>query len=160
MKLLQSSTALAIILLTAGMAANAESTVNAVDRTVNAVDRTGNVAAVQPLEAGWNVREANHICGLSSANQLSHPALIDFDAVMAATVEMKTIRREGIDPSSPRGQQLVNRASRHVADAAKRVMADASHCSIWKAVSHSDGRAISDVTAQVRGNLARANAGL
>ena len=33
--------------------------------------------------------------------------MIDFDEVMAATDEIKTLEREGIDRSSPRGQQLV-----------------------------------------------------
>lgn len=110
-------------------------------------------ATVDDVVTGWQIRETDHICGLKNANQLSNPALIDFTAVRDATEEMKTLKREGIDPSSPRGQQLVNRATRRVTDASKKVLAETGHCSIWKAITHADGRAVADVTAAVRENL-------
>lgn len=120
---------------------------------VPSLGASGGSPLATPVASGWRVREADHICGLKNPNHLSHPAAIDFDEVMGATEEMKTLVREGIDRSSPRGQQLVSRATRRVTDAAKAVMAESGHCSIWKSISHSDGRSIPAVTAEVRRNL-------
>ncbi|QDU69003.1 hypothetical protein [Engelhardtia mirabilis] len=126
---------------------------SAYDTTALAPAITGATDLGLALVPGWEIREADHICGLKSANQLSNPAKIDFDDVMAATTEMKTLKRDGIDPSSPRGQQLVNRATRRVTDAAKTVMGEGGYCSVWKNISHTDGRDVTDVSAEVRRNL-------
>ena len=47
----------------------------------------------------WLLRTSDNVCGLRDANQLTNPAVIDFDSALAATPEMKKIESQGIDPS-------------------------------------------------------------
>ena len=101
----------------------------------------------------WIVKSSDSICGLREASQLSSPAVVDHDALLKATPEMKKLEREGIDPSSPKGVQLKAKAADRVAEAAEDVRKAQGHCSVWKAVRHKDGRSVQDVTSLVMAQL-------
>jgi hypothetical protein len=101
----------------------------------------------------WNVKAADNICGLRDASQLSNPAKVDFKALLDATPELKKIRDEKIDPASSEGIRLNNEAVNRIAKACETVRVANSYCSVWKEVSHKDGRAIPDVTEKVKALL-------
>ena len=103
--------------------------------------------------AGWVARAEDSICGLRDARTLTHPAKVDYDQLMAATSEMKRMKREGIDPTSAEGIQLKQAAIDRVCKASKSVMKDRGHCSVWKRVRNKDGRAVPDITQSVLARL-------
>lgn len=107
-------------------------------------------AAFAPAAArDWILKTSDNICGLRDANQLTHPAQIDFDTCLQATPEMRRIKDQGIDPKSAEGIQLRSAAVTRVTDACERVRSAQGHCSIWKEIRHKDGRAIPDLSSQV-----------
>lgn len=97
----------------------------------------------------WLLRTSDNVCGLRDANQLTNPAVIDFDAALAATPEMKKIESQGIDPRSAEGIQLRSQAVTRLTNAADSVRSSGGYCSVWKEIRHKDGRAIDDLTSQV-----------
>ena len=101
----------------------------------------------------WIVREADNICGLREASQLSQPALVDYAVLLAATPEMQKLERDGTDPASPAGVQLRTQAVDRIAKAAEAVRQSEGYCSVWKVIRHKDGRSIDDVTAKVQAQL-------
>lgn len=103
--------------------------------------------------AGWRARAEDNIVGLRDPKKLSNPAKVDYPALMALTAEMKRIKREGIDESSPEGIQLRNRAASKVASACEHVMNADGHCSVWKGITHSDSRTVVDLTTKVKRRL-------
>lgn len=102
-----------------------------------------------PVGRDWILRTADNICGLRDANQLTQPALLDYDACLAATPEMKKVEAQGIDPRSAEGIQLHSAAVTRLTNAAESVRSSGGYCSIWKSISHKDGRAIPDISSQV-----------
>lgn len=107
----------------------------------------------EALSRGWQAKTSDNICGLRELGQLSNPALVRFDELLAATAEMRKIRDEGIDPGSPEGIQLRQAAVDRVTRACERVRASHGHCSVWKSIRHSDGRSVPDLTDEVKGQL-------
>jgi len=105
--------------------------------------------AAAPFGRDWILRASDNVCGLRDANQLTHPALIDFEACLAATPEMKKIESQGIDPKSAEGIQLRSAAVTRLTNAADSVRTSGGYCSVWKEIRHKDGRAIDDLTSQV-----------
>ena len=133
---------IALLTLTSGAAPAAAGT----------VDGAPTAAAqelVLPAAFGWNANAADHITGISVPSQLSNPAKVDFRKLLNATPEMKRIKREGIDRNSAQGQSLVAAGKRRIRDAANTVKTQQGHCSVWKAVSHTDGRQVADITEEV-----------
>lgn len=110
-------------------------------------------AAPSAAVAGWQVRPEDNIVGLSDPKMLSKPAKVDYAALMKATPEMKQMRKDRIDPTSPEGIQLKAAAQQRVQNACQTVMDQDGHCSVWKAITHSDGRAVTDITAAVKRQL-------
>lgn len=102
---------------------------------------------------GWRVRAKDNICGLSSPRQVNLPATIDYKQVLKATPEMKDLARRNINPRSAEGQILRQRAADRVRRASSLVMQSHGHCSVWKRISHRDGRKIDDVTKDVIATL-------
>ncbi|MFN0008910.1 MAG: hypothetical protein ACKVXR_13495 [Planctomycetota bacterium] len=103
--------------------------------------------------AGWIVDRADNICGLDDAKMLSKPAKVDYDALIKATPELKKIKDDKIDPNSPQGIQLRQAAATRVQTAAEKVRTTEGHCSVWKTIKHSDGRAVADITETVKAQL-------
>jgi hypothetical protein len=106
-------------------------------------------------EAGskWVVDRADNICGLDDAKMLSKPAKVDYDALLKATTEMKKIRDDKIDSSSPEGIRLRQAAVDRVRSAADKVRVAEGYCSVWKEIRHQDGRTIPDITDLVKAQL-------
>ena len=109
------------------------------------------VAAQAPQ--GWRAKAQDNICGLSNPRQVTSPARIDYKKVLRSTPGMKDLERRGIDPRSAEGQILRQRAVDRVRRASSKVMRKNGRCSIWKRISHRDGRKVRDVTSEVLSSL-------
>lgn len=110
-------------------------------------------STVEPAGSGWVVKKTDNICGLDDARMLTNPAKVDYGRLLRATPEMKKMRNEGIDPSSPKGISLRTKAVDRVRRACHAVQQANGHCSVWKAVRHRDGRSVTDITASVEARL-------
>ena len=117
-------------------------------------------AAAQPaplggpsVMAGWVCDRADSICGLDDPKMLSKPAKVDYDALYKATSEYKKIRDDKIDPNSSEGIQLRQRAVDRIREKTESIRSQNGYCSVWKTVRHSDGRAVPDITDQVKALL-------
>ncbi len=97
----------------------------------------------------WSAKAEDNICGLRDLAQVSNPVVIDFQACLDATPEMKKIKAEKIDPKSPDGIRLTTEATNRVTQACESVQKANGYCSVWKSIKHKDGRAITDVSSQV-----------
>ena len=111
-----------------------------------------NVLETPPV-AGWVVDRADNICGLDDPKMLSKPAKVDYEALLKATPQYKKIKDNKINPNSPEGIQLRQEAVSKVRDASEKVRQQESYCSVWKAIKHSDGRAIAEITDLVKALL-------
>lgn len=103
------------------------------------------------FEVEWIVKRSDNVCGLRNGKQLSNPAVINYGRCLAATPEYKKMKDDGIKPESPEGIRLRSAASNRVRKAANTVRKAGGYCSVWKAVSHKDGRRIADLTTRVVG---------
>jgi hypothetical protein len=101
----------------------------------------------------WIVDRADSICGLDDPKMLSKPAKVDYEALLAATPEMKRMKDDKVDPNSPQGIQLRQTAVTHVQAAVEKARAAGGYCSVWKAIRHKDGRAVPDITEAAKAQL-------
>lgn len=99
--------------------------------------------------AGWQVDKGDNICGLDDARQLSNPVVVDYDRLLAATAEMKRMKDEKIDANSSEGIQLRQKAVDRIRDKCEALRVQKGYCSVWKAIRHTDKRAVTDVTDSV-----------
>lgn len=111
------------------------------------------VATGAEVSSKWIVDRADNICGLDDAKMLSKPAKVDYDALLKATTEMKKIRDNKIDPSSPEGIRLRQAAVDRVRSASDKVRVAEGYCSVWKDIRHQDGRTVPDITDLVKAQL-------
>jgi hypothetical protein len=102
---------------------------------------------------GWICDRSDSICGLDDAKMLSKPAKVDYDALYKSTAEYKKIRDEKIDPNSSEGIQLRQRAVDRIREKTDSIRTQNGYCSVWKAIRHQDGRAVPDITDQVKALL-------
>ena len=111
------------------------------------------------LSTPWKVDLRDNICGVSNARQITNPAKLNYSAVLAATPEMKDLKHRGIDPNSAEGRLLRQRAVDHVRRIGSKIMRKNGHCSLWKKISHRDGRRVRDMSTDVIAalNLSRAS---
>ncbi len=112
------------------------------------VSRTSPSSTSAP-DSDWIVEEADNICGLSDPRALSEPAKVDYGQVWDATPEIKKLKRDGIDPQSPAGISLQQKATDRIREACDDVREAEGHCSVWKKIRHKDGRKIADITKEV-----------
>lgn len=110
-------------------------------------------AAGVEVGTGWTVDRADNICGLDDPKTLSKPAKVDYDTLLRSTAEMKKIKDNKIDLNSPEGIQLRQAAVDRVRNAADKVRQAKGYCSVWKQISHTDGRVIPDITDLVKEQL-------
>lgn len=111
------------------------------------------VPSTVDVQQTWICDRADSICGLDDPKMLSKPAKLDYDAVLKATPEMKKIVTDKIDPNSSEGINLRTRAVDRVREKAEAVRAAQGYCSVWKSISHKDGRTIPDITDLVKAQL-------
>ena len=114
---------------------------------------TAGAPAAEELLSGWIVDEADNVCGVRSARQITSPARVRYDELLETTPELKRMKREGIDRDSAKGQVLYAAGVDRVRKAASRVMGNKSHCSVWKTITHRDGRTVPDITDDVMAEL-------
>ena len=109
---------------------------------------------VSTAEAGeWVANSRDNICGLRELGQLSNPARVDHPKLLKATPELKKLRDDKIDPNSPAGIQLREKAIDRVKAACEKVRVREGICSVWRAIRHRDGRQVSNLTEKVLGEL-------
>jgi hypothetical protein len=101
----------------------------------------------------WIVRSPDNICGLKEAGQLSRPAQVNYRSLLEATPELRKLKREGIESSSPEGIRLATAAATRVAEKCEEARLAGSYCSVWKEIKHKDGRVIDDLTERVKALL-------
>ncbi|MBK7874591.1 MAG: hypothetical protein IPJ77_02380 [Planctomycetes bacterium] len=97
----------------------------------------------------WIASKCDSVCGLDDPLQLSNPARVDHPALVDLTPEIEKLHREGIDPRSAAGIQLLQRAADRVRDECEVVRVAEGHCSVWKRIRHRDGRSVPDLTTLV-----------
>lgn len=109
----------------------------------------------QPVVAGeevafpfhsWKAVKKDNICGLTDLDKVSSPAQVDYDELLKATPQMKEIDKKGIDVKSAEGKALVKEAKSLITKSAELERGSKSYCSVWKSISHKDGRKIPDIT--------------
>jgi hypothetical protein len=103
-----------------------------------------------PASKDWIAKSGDSICGLKEPSQVSNPVVVDWQACLDATPEMKKAKAEKIDLSTPEGIKLVNEATNRVTEACESIRAANGYCSVWKAIKHKDGRAITDISDLVK----------
>lgn len=116
----------------------------------NAPDASADAARDDGRGTAYVVERSDNICGLDTPRQLTRPARVDYDALLAITPEIREMRSSGIDPESPRGIQLRTDAAGRVRRACERVRSHHSFCSVWKHIVRRDGKSIPDATPLVR----------
>ena len=106
-----------------------------------------------PSGSGWQCKRSDNVCGLDDPLQLSNPAKLDYDACLKETPSWKKMEKDGVDPDSPEGIRLRNAAADELKKAAEKVMKEKGHCSVWKKITHKDGREVTDLTEEILGEL-------
>lgn len=119
-------------------------------------DRPALSPAQSPAQSpGWSANASDHLAGISDLKKVSKPAVVDYDQLYEATEEIKKMRKEKIDPDSAKGRSLRQQAAERVTKAANAIRKEKRHCSVWKAISHKDGRAVDDITSEVEAKLSQ-----
>ncbi len=111
------------------------------------------VQAAEPvasLAKDWIGKTADNICGLRDIGQVSNPALVDWQACLDATPEMKKAKADKVDLDTPEGIKLVTAATNRITTACEATRTANGYCSVWKTIKHKDGRAITDITDLVK----------
>ena len=98
----------------------------------------------------YSVSKSDNICGLDEPRQLTKPAKVNYETLLAATTEAKKIEKDKIDPTSSEGITLMTKARSRVLKACESVRQSRGHCSVWKAIKRRDKKAIPDVTDAVK----------
>ena len=93
------------------------------------------------------------ICGHKKGVAITKPATVDYEALLAATDEVRKIKKKNIRTDSAEGRILMTKARRKVLDACFKVYRTDGHCGVWKKISRRDGRAIPDITAKVKAEM-------
>ncbi|MAG62241.1 hypothetical protein CMO84_01825 [Candidatus Woesearchaeota archaeon] len=93
------------------------------------------------------------ICGMRSPQSITRPATVDYEALLALTEEVRKIKKQRIKKDSAEGLALMTLARRKVLEACNKVRGANSYCSVWKKISRRDGKAVADITAQVKAKM-------
>lgn len=97
----------------------------------------------------WIAKDSDNICGISALKRVTNPSLVDYDQLFASTPQIKEMKRRDIDPDSTEGKALRKGAQTLITKSSELVRVAKGHCSVWKVISHQDGRKIPDVTQDV-----------
>lgn len=115
------------------------------------------LAAVAFARAGYAQVDlkSDAVVYFGSASNTSAPATIDEQKVREATQEWKTIQAEGVRRGSARYMLLVAEMEKRIRDAAQRAAAAASKDLVVRTgdITQANGRAVTDLTANVIANL-------
>lgn len=97
----------------------------------------------------WVAKKSANLCGISNLKKVTHPAVVDYDALLAATPQVKEMKAKGIKPDSVAGKTLRKAARDLIVQKAPTVQKDGGYDGLWKAIEHKDGRSIDDVTQDI-----------
>jgi hypothetical protein len=125
--------ALHLILSLASLIAPATESAAPAGPAANVVAESHPLSAFAKANRDWIAKSTDNVCGLKEASQVSNPAVVDWQSLLEATPEVRKLRSEKIAEDSPEGIQ--------------------GHCSVWKAIRHKDGRAVTDLTDLVKAQL-------
>ncbi len=100
------------------------------------------------------LNKSDNICGLDEPRAISNPAKVDFDALLAATPEVRELKRKRIRRSSAKGMQIMADARRRVLTVCQALCASEGYCSVWKKIRRRDRSAVADLTAKAKAALA------
>ena len=106
-------------------------------------------AAVESRAAAWRADSKDNLCGLKNPRHLTQPAQINYRAVLEQTPEMIDLRQRGISLDSAEGQILRERAVDRLRSVGSKLMKKRGYCSLWKGISHRDGRMVPDLTSEL-----------
>jgi hypothetical protein len=95
----------------------------------------------------------DNICGHREAASITKPAKVDYEALLALTDEVRRIKKQRIKKDSAEGLKLMTAARRKVLEACNKVQGANNYCSVWKKISRRDGKAVADITAQVKAKM-------
>lgn len=101
------------------------------------------------------VDKSDNICGIDEPRAITNPAKVDYRALLAATPEVRRIKKRKIDRGSAQGTHLMAQARRRVLAACETVSEAEGHSSVWKKIARRDRRPIEDVTAKVKAAINR-----
>lgn len=107
------------------------------------------VISASPAKHAWSAEQEDNICGIATLKRVSKPALVDFEELLEATPQVQEMERDGIDPDSVEGKALRKAARTAITKACEKSRKAAGYCSVWKSISHEDGRSIPDITEDV-----------
>lgn len=107
------------------------------------------VLGEMPAAHGWIADEEDFICGLENLEHISDPAVVNYRELFEATPQFEEMEEDGIDPESPEGIALRTEARKLIIKRCQRVQENEGYCSVWKAISHEDGRQIANITDEV-----------
>ena len=99
------------------------------------------------------VERSDSICGLDNPRQLTRPARVSYPTLLAATPEMKTLKKDRVNPNSPRGIQLRTDAAARVRRACEKARGRGNFCSVWKRIRRRDKKNVPDITSVVKREL-------
>ena len=97
----------------------------------------------------------DNICGLDEPRAITNPATVDFAALLAATPEVRALKRKRIRPDSAKGTQIMANARRRVLTVCQALCASEGYCGVWKKIRRRDRRAVADLTAKAKAALAK-----
>ncbi len=97
----------------------------------------------------WIANEEDNICGISDLKKVTNPAKVSYDKLLDATPQIQELKHKGIDPDSTEGKALRKGAKTLITKTCELVRAAKGHCSVWRVISHKDGRSIPDLTDEV-----------
>jgi len=98
----------------------------------------------------WIADENDNICGIKDLKKVSHPAVIDYDALWEATPQIKKMKDKKIDPESTEGKALRSEAKTLITKTCESLRSDKGYCGVWKAIKNEDGRKVADITDDVK----------
>ncbi len=143
-----------IIKITAAFCLAAPGWAQAPDQPIEPTPEPATVVLDDGRGTPYIVDKSDNICGNGEPRAVSNPAKVDYDALLAVTDEVKTIKKRRIDPESAKGIKLMTEARRKVLAACESVRSAEAYCSIWKKISRRDKTPVDDVTAKVKAELA------
>jgi hypothetical protein len=109
----------------------------------------GTTLHVAPATSEWVANEDDNICGISDLKKVTNPAEVSYDRLLDATPQIQEMKRKGIDSDSAEGKALRKGAKTLITKTCELVRAAKGHCSVWRAISNKDKRAIPDITDEV-----------
>ena len=100
------------------------------------------------------VNKSESICGIDEPRAITKPAKVDYEALLAATPEVRRMKKRKIDRDSAEGIRLLSAARRKVLSACEKVRSSEGYDGVWKKIKRRDHKAVADITKKVKAEIA------